>query len=75
MREVGKGVVRLSRGGEGVVGKAKVVMRERRRREKLEEDKTTRTGVERRILLSQGCCFSGLCGLGGSGHASVTVCV
>lgn len=66
--------VRLSRGGEGVVGKVKPVVRERRG-EKLEEDKASRTGVERRILLLLGCYFSGLCGLGKSGHASVTACV
>lgn len=74
MREVGKGAVWLSRGGEGVVSKEKPVVRERRSGEKLEEDKAARTGVGRRILL-MGCYFSGLYGLVKSGHVSVTAYV
>lgn len=75
MREVGKGAVRLSRGGEGGVGKVKLVVRERTSGEKLEEDKAARTSVGRRILLLLGFYFSILCGLGKSGHVSVTACV
>lgn len=56
------------------MGKEKPVVTERRSGEKLEEDKAARTGVGRRIHLMD-CYFSGLCGLGKSGHVSVAACV
>lgn len=75
MQEVGKRAVRLSRAGEGVTGKVKPVVGERRSGEKLGEDKAARAGVGKRILLLLGCCFSGQCGLEKSGRAAVTACV
>lgn len=62
-----------SRGG-GVMGKAKPVVRHKKSRGKFQEDKAARAGMGRRILFLLSCHFSGLCGLGKPGQASVSAC-
>lgn len=63
-----------ARGG-GVKGKAKPVVRQKKKsREKFQEDKAARAGMEWRIVFLLSCHFSGLCGLGKPGQASVSAC-